>query len=96
MNEAYVAALKAAHGESVICEDRGEIDMATVEVDVQPCGAVDHLLSLFCTEPGVYRVFGQYRDRHKGARWKRFDRHLCAAHLAAWAALHGTTVDALP
>jgi len=87
--------LRREHGESVIYEDRGEIDMECTYVDLQPCSAVDHTLMPYCEEPGIYRVFGQHRPPHKGARFSKFDRHLCAKHLAAWATLHGTTVEKL-
>jgi len=91
----YEAKIKADHGDSVIYEDRGIIDMACVDVDVQPCGAVDHTLIPHCKEPGVYRIFGQYKSKSKGSRFQKFDQHLCATHLAAWAKLHGTTVQAM-
>ena len=94
MND-YEAELKAKRADSIIYEDRGEIDMDTVHVDRQPCGAVEHMLRPCCKATGVYRIFGSYRDRHKGARIKRFDRNLCPEHLHAWAKLHGTTVAAL-
>lgn len=94
MNE-YEVQKKSAHGNSIIYEDQGEIDMACVDVDLQPCEAVDHMLTPFCKYAGVYRVFGRYRTAHKGARFSKFDRHLCAAHLATWAKLHATTVEAL-
>ena len=92
---AYEAELKAQHGVAVIYEDRGIIEMQSVSVDTQPCGATDYKLSHDCTEIGVYRVSGYYKDRRKGARSKQFHRHLCAIHLAEWAAFHGTTGAAL-
>lgn len=91
----YESRLKAEHGAKVLFEDRGEIDTVGVQVDIQPCSAVDHMLTPYCKNPGIYRISGNHRDRHKGARWRRLDRHLCAVHLAAWAALHGTTVEEL-
>jgi hypothetical protein len=94
MND-YEEHLKAQHGEAVLYEDRGDIDMNTVQVDSQPCSAVDHLSAPCCTAPGIYRIFGNYRERHKGARWKQFNRSLCTAHLGAWATIHGTDVETL-
>lgn len=82
-------------GESIIFEDRGEIDMDSVAIDVQPCRAMNYQMGYDCTLPGIYRIFGQYRDKHKGARFKAFNAHLCAEHLSSWAKLHGTTVEAL-
>ena len=93
--EQLKAKMKSEHGDSVIYEDRGIIDMPSVAVDKQPCGAVNYLFVLDCPRVGVYRVHGSYRDRRKGARSRGFGRHLCAEHLAAWATLHGTTVEAL-
>ena len=84
--------MKAEHGNAVIYEDRGTIDMEGISVDVQPCDSVDHMLSQNCKNPGIYRVYGQYKQTSKGSRFQRFDRHLCSEHLTVWAKLHGTSV----
>ena len=94
-SDAYEKKLKAEHGNAIFYEDRGIIEMDGVDVDFQPCEAMDYKLSRICTDAGIYRVRGNYRDRQKGARVKRFQRNLCAKHMAEWASLHGTTVTEL-
>lgn len=89
------AMMREEHGGSIIYEDRYEIDMEVVDVDAQPCEAVNYALAHVCDRPAMYRVDGQYRERCKGARGKRFQRNLCTEHLEAWAKLHGTTIEAL-
>ena len=97
--DAYEAEQKTKHGGSVIFEDLPclghVIDTANVSIEAQPCGAIDHTLSLCCDGVGAYRVVGRYKREAKGARWSQFQRHLCRDHLEAWCKLHGLDLKAI-